>query len=265
VKLTEGKNKIEVQAYDSSGNRTIQGFSVTRKVPTAFQTSSRMTITILPFEISQKRSHLLTELAYEHMTNSFLSQGRFSVIERAKLEQILLEHKLAAEELTDIRHSVKVGRLMSADTILATSVKEDAKSTEVISRVIDTETAEIMTVKDAYSEDESSSSIRKLMDSLALKIANSFPVVEGIVVRKEKGYSYADLGRNFKIKKNMRIIFCREGKEIRHPLTGKSLGRDIVILGEGRVNDIQDNFSKIKLVRTYDKQNIQVKDIVVTK
>jgi len=125
-------------------------------------------------------------LAYEQLTGSFVNQKRFNVIEREKLEQILLEQKLSREKLTDPEYSIKVGRLMAADTILATSVAEDRKSVEFTSRVINTETSEIMEVKDVYSEDRSSASIKQLMDGLASKVAGSFPLVEDLSVKTDK-------------------------------------------------------------------------------
>jgi hypothetical protein len=265
VKLREGENRIAVDVYDSSNNKTSSGFTIRRHLPVIQQVGSRMSVSILPFESRQKSTSSLTQLAYEQLISSFVDHKRFSVVERAKLEQVLIEQKLTKTKLTDPEHSIKVGRLMSADTILVTSIKEDQKSMEVISRIINTETSELMEVKDVYCEDKSLSSVKELMDGLAAKIATSFPVVEGMVVNKEKGFIYTDIGGKSKIKKDMGVIFYRKGKEIKHPVTGKFLGNDVIKLGEGRIEDIQENFSKVKLEDRASHQEINIKDMLITK
>jgi tetratricopeptide (TPR) repeat protein len=265
VKLREGENRIEVVAYDSSNNKAVSGFSLRRDIPMVKQVVSRMSVSVLPFESKQGGAGTISQLAYEQLISSFVEQKRFSVIERAKLEQVLLEQKLTKAALTDPEHSIKVGRLMSAESILVTSIKEDPKSVEIISRLINTETSELMEVKDVYCEDKSLSSVKELMDGLAIKIATSFPVVEGMVIKKDSGYLYTDIGSVMKIKKDMGVIFYRKGKEITHPITGKFLGNDITKLGEGRIEEIQENFSKVKLAEKFRQQDIHVKDMMITK
>jgi curli biogenesis system outer membrane secretion channel CsgG len=265
VKLNEGKNRLSVEAFDSSGNKGRSEFAVTRDVPDVMQAGARMSVTILPFEIKQKGTDL-AQLAYERLIGSFVDQKRFNVIERTKLDRVLLEQKLTKAKLTDPEHSVKVGRLMSASAIVATSIKEGPKSVEIVSRVINTETSEVMEVKDVFSEDKSSSSVRELMDGLAAKVAAEFPVVEGMVVKKDHGIIYSDIGGGrSRIKKDTGIIIYRKGKEIKHPVTGKSLGWDTVKLGEGRIEDVQMDFSKIKILDKPSPQGIAVKDLVITK
>jgi hypothetical protein len=264
VKLDEGKNEIDVKAYDSSGNRTESDFTVTRNIPAAMQVGSRMSVSILPFD-NKKNETSFTQLAYEQLIGSFVEQKRFSVIERTKLEKVLLEQKLTKEKLTDPKFSVKVGRLMAADTILATSVNETEKYMEFVSRVINTETSEVMEVKDVFSEDKSFSAVEQLMDGLASKIAGSFPLAKGMVIKKDKGYIYADIGSKEKIKKDMEVIVYRRGDEIKHPLTGKSLGWDTKNLGEGNIEEIHEGFSKAKLSDKPEAEDIKIQDMVITK
>jgi TolB-like protein len=253
-----------VQVFDGSGNKASNDFSVTRHIPSVMQTGNRMSITVLPFEAKQKTTEL-TGLANDYLTGSLTDQKRFNVIERAKLEQVLLEQKLTKSKLTDPEHSIRVGKLMSAEAILATSIKEDQKSVEIISRVINTETSQVMEVKDVFTEDKSASTVKELIDGLATKIALSFPLVEGMVIKKEDGTVYTDLGARSKIKKDSAVIVYRKGKEIKHPVTGKSLGFDTLKIAEGRFEDVQDDFSKAKILDKPALKEIQVKDLIVTK
>jgi hypothetical protein len=154
---------------------------------------------------------------------------------------------------------------MSADTMLATSLKEDAKSLEIISRVINTMTSEVVDVKDVYSEDKSTAAIKELMTGLASKIANSFPLIEGMVIKKGSKEVYTDIGASTKTRRHTGVILCRKGDEIKHPVTGKSLGQDIIKLGEGIIEEIQEGFSKVKLSDKLKEQDVKIKDMVITK
>ena len=264
IKLNPGSNRINVEAFDASGNRTTAEVLVRREIPSVMQVGARMSFTVLPFESRQKKPDYAL-LAYDLLIGSFVEQKRFNVVERAKLEQVLQEQKLTKAKLADPEHSIRIGKLMSANAIVATSVKEDPKSIEIVSRVINTETSEVMEVKDVFTEDKSISSVKELMDGLAAKIAAGFPLVEGMVINKDHGVVFSDLGSKAKIRKYTAIIVYRRGKELKHPVTGKSLGFDTVKLGEGRIEDVQEDFSKVKILDKPAPHEIHVKDLVITK
>jgi hypothetical protein len=264
VGLKEGENRIDVNASDSAGNMTASGFTVKREVPAILSTGSRMSISILPFEDKQMNT-ALNQLAYEQLIGAFVEQKRFSVIERTRLEQVLLEQKLTREELTDPKNSIKVGRIIAAEGVMATSMRETPESIGVVSRVINTETSEVMEVKDVYSEDKSFSAVKDLMEGLASKIAGSFPVVEGMVIKKDNETVYSDIGSGSMIKKNTGAIMYRRGMEIKHPVTGRSLGFDTEKLGEGNIEEVYEDFSKIRLDDDSDSGKIEIQDLIITK
>jgi hypothetical protein len=265
VKLKEGANKISVDALDGSGNKNSASFTVKRIVPSSRQASARMSLSILPFNGKIKNA-TVQDMADDFLAAALIDQKRFQVVEREKLKQILQEQKLAKEKLTDPEHSIQVGRLMSADAMLATTITEGQKSVEIISRLINTETAEVMETKDAYVEDKSLAAVKELMEGLAAKLTLSLPVVEGIVVKREKGTVFSDIGKGSGVRTSMGAAIYRRGKEIKHPVSGKSLGWDMVKIGDGTFEDVEDGFSKIRLHdKTKQPQDIQAKDIVITR
>ena len=264
VKLNNGKNRITIEAFDGSGNKAATELLVNRDVPAVMQVGARMSISVLPFDVPQK-GHENVQLAYDFLIGSFIDQKRFSVVERAKLEQVLQEQKLTKARLTDPEHSIRIGKLLAANAIISTTVKDTQKSIEIVSRVIDTETSEVIALKDVFTEDRNLTTIRDLMEGLSAKIAGSFPLIDGMVINKEREIVFADFGGKAKVKKNTGVLVYRKGKEIKHPVTGKSLGFDTVRLGEGRIEDIQEDFSKIKILDKPAPQEIRVKDLIVTK
>lgn len=263
VPLKEGKNIVTIEAVDLADNRSSKNMSIRRVVPDVLKSEARMRVAVLPFEVKQKATDL-TPLAYDYLTGSLVEQKRFMVIERSKLDQILMEQKLAKEKLTDPEYSIKLGKLLSAEAMLAASIKEDSKSVEVVVRVINTETSEVMAVKDVYTEDKGSVVVRDLMDALASKVALGFPLVEGIVIKAERaGELYTDLGTQSGIRKDMGVIIYRKTKEIRHPVTGKSLGWDTVTVGDGRIEDVQAEFSRGRYYGA--KGDVRASDLIITK
>jgi len=265
LKLKEGNNRITVEAFDGSGNRKSAEFSIKRIVPAARQAAARMSLSILPFNGKIKNSSI-QEMADDFLVAAIVDQKRFQVVEREKLKQILQEQKLAKEKLTDPEHSVQIGKLISADALVATTVTEGQKSVEIVSRLVNTETAEVMETKDAYIEDKSLAAVKELMDGLAAKLSLGFPVVEGMVIKREKGTVYSDIGRNTGVRNGMGAAIYRRGKEIKHPVTGKSLGWDMTKIGDGIFEDVEDGFSKVRLhEKGKPAGDIQAKDAIITR
>jgi hypothetical protein len=250
---------------DSSGNRKTADFSVKRIVPSSRQTSARMSLSVLPFN-GKIKNVTVQDMADDFLVAALVDQKRFQIVEREKLKQILQEQKLSREHLTDPEHSIQVGRLLSADAMLATTIAEGQKSVEVITRLVSTETAETMETKDVYIEDKSLAAVKELMEGLASKLTLGFPVLEGIVVKREKSTLFSDIGSSSGVRKSMPAAIYRRGKEIKHPVTGKSLGWDMVKIGDGTFEDVQDGFSKVRLHdQAKQPQEIQARDVIITR
>jgi len=264
LKLKEGSNRVTVEAVDGSGNRSAANFNLRRIVPSSRQNMARMSLSVLPFSGRIKNSSV-QEMADDFLVAALVDQKRFQVVEREKLKQILQEQKLSKEKLTDPEHSIRIGKLLSADALLVTAIAEGQKSLEIISRLVSSETAEVMETRDAYVEEKSLVAVKELMEGLASKLTLGFPVVEGIVVKREKGILFGDLGASSGIRKSMPASIYRRGKEIKHPLSGKSLGWDMIKLGDGTIEDVQDTFCKIRLGDKVKQQDIQVKDTIITR
>jgi hypothetical protein len=224
-----------------------------------------MSLSVLPFSGRLKNSSV-QEMADDFLVAALVDQKRFQIVEREKLKQILQEQKLAKEKLTDPEHSLQIGKLISADAMLATTVSEGQRSVEIVSRLISTETAEVMETRDAYIEDKSLAAVKELMEGLASKLSLGFPVVEGLVVKREKGTVFSDIGRASGVRSSMGAAIYRRGKEIRHPVTGKSLGWDMVKIGDGTFEEVEDGFSKVRLHdRAKQPQEIQARDVVISR
>lgn len=265
VELTEGENRLTIEARDAGGNTAAKTITIIRQVPKVHQIGSRMSLAIMPFEKAGELSSA-ADIIYDNLVSSFADQNRFNIVSRgAELETVLKELKLSQTELVDKTKAVQVGRMVQAEGILMGTIRETKDAIEIYARLVNTETSALFDARDVYGQDKSLPQIQYLTGGLALKFKHSFPLLEGMVVKISGKEIYADFGTAQKIKKDMKFIVFREGEKIVHPVTGKVLGSDSTELGVATVVNVLEDMSIGRLVADFDPGRIQVKDLIVTK
>lgn len=263
TRLKQGVNTFIFEAVDSLGNRELKAVTVTREIPKIRQVGSRMSISILPFERRGERS-TAGDAIYDSLMTAFVNQERFRIVEREKIEDVLTELKLSQTELVDPGTASRIGGIVVADAILIGTVYETEDAIEVLTRLVDTETSEILDAEDVFNEDKSLTSVNDLMQGLAFKHKQRFPLLEGVILKKEGKALLIDLGEKKKIRRNMGVIIFQVGEEIYHPGTGRVLGSEPRELGEAKVNHVYEEFSRA-LLRKGKADEISVSDSFITK
>lgn len=244
AELRKGENKIIIEASDEAGNATIRKISIIRQVPKALQLKERLSLTVLPFE--QKASISEASLSFQdNLINALVNQDRFRVVEREKIDMILQEQKIGRTKLIDKSTALKLGRLIAAQSIITGSIIETGTGIEIVARWIDTETSEILAVEDVYDEVKDLPALRLLAQGMAVKFHRDFPLLDGLIIRQKGKYIFTDLGQD-KIRIQRRLIIYRE-EPITHPVTGKVLGADNVIIGRARVTQVMPDLSKAEI------------------
>ena len=190
---------------------------------------------------------------------------RFNIVERSRLDEVLKEQKLSQSAIVDPETAARIGKIVAAESILMGSIIENKDSLDIYARLVNTETASIMAAKDVFDENKSLPGVKNLSDGLSLKIGESFPLVEGIVIKAGPKDIFTDLGTISGIKKGMKIILFREGDKIIHPLTGNVLGVDTEIIGEAVIKQTDKDFSKAEIIKKNKSQKIAVKNGIITK
>ena len=242
--LQEGTNRIIITAEDRSGNQTVKQIVIERKTPRVRLLSERLRLSVFAFE----RSGEVTDISFafqDSFIHQLLQLDRFQLIEREMLEKILQEQKMSRSRLIDRPTAVRLGRLAAAHAIVAGSMVETRTGIEIIGRVVDSETSEILATSDAYGEEKSMVGLKHLAKVMALKIHREFPLTDGMIVDREGNYIVTDLGTE-KIRAQRRIIVYQE-RPVHHPETGKPLGKECRVLGGARVIQSEAHLSKAKL------------------
>ena len=226
----------------------------------------RMSIAIFPFETMGSAGSDLGNIVFDKLITALFNQERFKVIERNQLEKILDEQKLGMTGVIDASTAAELGKGIGVDAIILGSVSlTRSGAISVDARAIDTESATIITAQDAYAGRFDQQILKQLVEKLAIKFVQSFPLVEGLVIKNDMGSVMIDKGTVNGLKKGMKCVIYREGAEIKHPVTGEVLGKDIKIVSEITIKDVYEKYSSGIVVSDDSGASILVGDKFITK
>ena len=180
------------------------------------------------------------------------------------LEKILEEQKLGMSGVIDASTAAQIGKGIGVDAVVVGSVTLTRTALSIDARLIDTESATIITARDAYSSQISLQSISQMINELALKIKDDLPLVSGYVISVDGNKLTTDLGRSSGVMKGMKCNVYREGSPIIHPVTGKVIAREIDELCEVQLTDVFDAYSTGIIIKTKNGSP-QIRDKIVTK
>jgi TolB-like protein/tetratricopeptide (TPR) repeat protein len=260
AELREGDNEILIEAKDQAGNLGEKKLLVKRRIPQALQIQERLSLSVLPFEQNGVVSE--SSLSFQdRLIDSLVNQNRFRVVERAKLDVILQEQKLSSTELIDKNTALRLGKLVAAQSIVTGSIIETGTGMEIVARVVDTETSEILASEDVYDEVKDPAALRSLAEGMAVKFHRAFPLLDGLVLQQRGNTIFTDLGQD-KIKLNRRLLVFKE-EPVKHPVTGKIVGADHVIVGRARVSQVMPEMSKADLLDG-KPEAVKLQDKVIT-
>jgi len=246
IPLSVGANTITIRAVDVKGNTSEKILRIYRVTPTVVDIKERMVVSMLPFYQSGQIQEI-GEVAYDNLISAIVSQKRFNFVDRAKVEAIVRELKLSAEQLVDPNYTLKVGKMTASEAMIIGYVKEAPNSIEIYSQLVDVESGMILAEKDAYNQDKSLASLKYLTRGLAIRLREDFPVLQGRVVKLDGKNIVLDIGASQKMKPGMRVIVFEE-KEIRDVETGISLGYATDKLGVGKITSVYDRMSNAEVI-----------------
>lgn len=245
VELAEGANGIAIRARDRNGNESVHRVTVARKIPKALELSERLSVSVFPFEFGGNASGI-SDAYQDFLTHALVGRNRFRVVERGRLDIVLKELELSRTKLVDRETALEVGKLVAARSVMIGRIVRTRTGIEIIGRMVDTETSEILSAVDVYGEFGEMSALKPLARGMAAKFHQDFPLAIGTVVRRKRGAIFTDLGNDV-IKVHRRVVLFRE-TPVTHPETGIVLGSDNEITGHARITQVMTDLSKARLV-----------------
>lgn len=225
------------------------------------QVGERLRIAILPFE--NKGASGDFDLL-DKLITVCVKMERFKVLERTQLERVMQEQKLGMSGFIDATTAAEIGKGMGVDAVVTGSVTWTRNDISIDARFIDTETAAIISAQDAYAQDRNLQSVNSMLEALATKFTDDFPIVKGYVIKIDGDQLTLDIGRAKGVKKGMKCYAYREGAPIVHPVTKKVIGKMIDVLCEIQLTSVYDQFATAKIVK--QREGLPgVGDMVITK
>lgn len=180
------------------------------------------------------------KIVAEWFTTALVNTGRFDVIERRLLQQILEEQKMGVTGLVDPRSASKLGKILGVKTVVSGTVQSYDGVTEINVRLLNVETGSIITAESF--KGGSASSLNKLVHDAATKIVRHFPL-QGYVVKRAGEKVTVDLGGTAGARSGMQFKVYVEGAPLKHPKTGEVLSVETVDKGTLRITTLKDKTS----------------------
>jgi len=131
----------------------------------------KMHIAVIDFvakDVSQKDAEKISEL----IRNDIIKTGKFIVIERSQMQEILKEQQLQQTGCTDVSCAVQMGKLLSANKILVGTVMKVGNEIIISGRIVDVEKgiAELSGKSSAADENRIVPAVKKFVEELSSSV-----------------------------------------------------------------------------------------------
>ncbi|MDH5657676.1 MAG: FlgO family outer membrane protein, partial [Spirochaetia bacterium] len=136
------------------------------------QKSSKLkqkTIAVMPFETLNSPSGLGNEIP-EKLTHELVDVGKFSVIERSKINKILKEQSLSSTGVIDADTASKIGKLLSVEALVVGTISNNGNY--ITARIVLTESGVII-ASSQYENTKGDSSSKKSSEKYSDKKSSS--------------------------------------------------------------------------------------------
>jgi len=205
-------------------------------------------IAVLDFQLQGENfpTEDMGKIVAEWLITALVQEGRFEVVERRLLKKVLSEQKLVMTGVVDENSATQLGKLLGVKVIISGSVLRFQNIMEVNARIIDVESATIITAERV----KSTTAIRleDMVVQMAEKIIKDFPL-EGYIVNRNNDIVTIDLGRRAGARDEMKFVVFKEGKMMKHPRTGEVLDVERIETGEIQVSSVTDKIAKATIIK----------------
>ncbi len=176
-------------------------------------------------------------IAAEWLTTGLVETGRFEIIERRLLQQIVDEQKMGVSGLLDPSSASRIGRLLGVKTVVTGTIQHYENTFELNVRLINVETGAIVTADRIKAG--SVSGLRNMVSRITARIVRHFPL-QGYVVQRTADRVMIDLGRQSGVSPGLQFSAFLEGKPLRHPKTGEVLSIERIEKGTLKITEVRE-------------------------
>jgi hypothetical protein len=199
----------------------------------------------------------------DELNRVLYEEGRFDLVARDALPEILTEQELAAA--AGSRHGASPLRdIVPAEMMAVGLIRKDTESVEIILQAISLETSQLLGYADVAGRANTREELRTLVADLALRFLQEFPRVQGQVASvRGADTAISNLSQRDRVRPKMKCLLFRQGEDLHDPVTGALLGAPAEVIAEGWFDGVTPTLSTIRLPQ--GQAAIEVQDFVITK
>jgi TolB-like protein len=108
--------------------------------------TKQVRVGILEFLDLQGRISQLGKFIGEDLTTAFFEKGKFSLVERSLLQQVMREHALTQSGMIDITQAQEIGKAVGAEAIITGSLSDIGNEIKANARLIDVRAGTVLAV-----------------------------------------------------------------------------------------------------------------------
>ncbi|MFC1569583.1 RICIN domain-containing protein [bacterium] len=203
----------------------------------------RIRLGVLDFEAKNTNTES-AEAVTELLRTSLFNTGRFVVVEREKISQVLEEQKFQSTGLTVMDQAVEIGRLLNVQKIMAGSLSKLGDTFVMNTRIVDVQSGVVdLAVSKKSSGGEEN--LPEAIDELALTIVDRLGI-EGAVIRVDAQKVLVDLGDQDGVRLGQVFDVVRQGETIKD-LNGRIIGTEYKDVGTLEIANVESGFSEAKI------------------
>jgi TolB-like protein len=178
--------------------------------------------------------------------------GRFNIIERKKIQQILKEQGFQKTGVTTTEQAVEVGRILNVNNIVIGTVAKIGKRIVITMQLIDVEMAKIILTDKVECDSED------LLTTAAKKLAEHFSKgvsIKGKVLKiLNDNEVIINLGMQDNVEKGQELTVERLGEAIKDE-TGRIVYQERKKIAIVKIDNVLEEASKAKVLRKYEPIN----------
>jgi TolB-like protein len=144
-------------------------------------------VAVYGFDVIGRPEDSYGRYATEKLTHEVVDLGRFLVIERSRLDEILTEQNFSLSGAVDSATAARIGKILSVDAVVAGTILVTEERIEFIARVIQSETGLILASADVFVYTDASKSASAGKGPTA---SNSSAAKDGVVKLKPAKAGY---------------------------------------------------------------------------
>ena len=242
---------VRIAAKDDQGRESVQAFDVSVRPVHMDSRESRMPVAILAFA-GAGLEPATTDLLRVSTEAKLLEAGRFRVLDRTRLQDVLTEQQLAAA-LADPNEAISLGKLTNAHVFLIADVfARDEAGLEIKSRAVSTETSDVIATLDVFIEDRNSrEDVENACVALAAQLGQVFPRLSGelLAVRPKKDGSemLVNWTKEDGVREGAYLLIVHEDEPWVDDTTGEILAEgEVVEVSRGRITRVTGSGAQAK-------------------